>query len=90
MKKEMPPSILYYVTDKDSYTNILNDRFLTSNLKYVKLSSKIPRKEQLGPTCIVIRIDCDLMYEDGYNFYISDSGNWLIEKIPVKYFIFGK
>lgn len=90
MKKEIPPSILYYITDKNTYSDILNNRFLKSNSKYVRLSSKIPRKEQLGDNCSVIRIDCDLMLEDGYDFYLSESENWLLEEVPVRYFIFGK
>lgn len=90
----MPPSILYHGTSIENYKKILESREIKPGSRhYVHLSGSIRTATEVGKRhgeCHVIKIDCDLMIEDGYKFYLSNNDVWLIESVPVKYFIFTK
>ncbi len=33
----------------------------------------------------VLRVDASGMMRDGFVFYLSENGVWLVERVPVKY-----
>jgi len=34
---------------------------------------------------VLLRIDAEMMHQDGFAFYKSDNDVWLVESVPVKY-----
>lgn len=83
-----PPSVLYHGTSEKSLRGILENGILPMSRQYVHLSKDIDTASAVGkrhgkPT--VLRVNARLMYADGYNFYMSENGYWLTDKVPYRY-----
>ncbi|MEP2473669.1 MAG: RNA 2'-phosphotransferase [Paracoccaceae bacterium] len=39
---------------------------------------------------VVLRVEAQRMFEDGFQFYCADNGVWLTDKVPPFYLGFGK
>jgi putative RNA 2'-phosphotransferase len=89
LKEQNPPEILYHGTSTRFLNSILNDGLKPMNRLYVHLSKDIETAWKVGKRHgdpVILKINSRDMYKDGYKFYLSENGVWLIEKVDAKYF----
>ena len=83
-----PPDILYHGTGEGSVESILSQGLLKMNRHHVHLSVEMQTARKVGERHgrpVIFAIDAIEMYGDGYQFYCSDNGVWLVEQVPPKY-----
>jgi len=88
LESKTPPDILYHGTATRFLGSIMKDGLKPMTRQYVHLSATEKTALTVGkrhgePT--VLHIDAKGMYEDGYKFYLSENGIWLVEKVPAEY-----
>lgn len=82
MKKTIPPDVLYYVSE--DYLKIHN-RFVLmpeEGQKYVILKTEYPYGT---PRSHILVIDTRQMSAAGYKFYLASNGDYLTERVSVKF-----
>ena len=83
-----PPEVLYHGTAKKYVQSIDEIGLIPKSRLYVHLSSDIETATKVGirhGEPVIYKIDCASMVKDGYKFYLSVNGVWLIKKVPVNY-----
>ncbi|NER96251.1 MAG: RNA 2'-phosphotransferase [Symploca sp. SIO1B1] len=83
-----PPEVLYHGTGHRSVEVILQQGLLKMSRHHVHLSSEIITARKVGARHgrpVILRVDAAGMQEDGYIFYCSDNGVWLVDHVPPKY-----
>jgi putative RNA 2'-phosphotransferase len=83
-----PPPVLYHGTGARSVESILTTGLRKMARHHVHLSGDVETATRVGarhgrPT--VFEIDAAMMHRDGYEFYVSTNGVWLVESVPPKY-----
>lgn len=88
-----PPEVLYHGTVSKYLDAIYDNGLQKMNRHHVHLSQDIETATKVGSRRgkpIILVIDSEAMYKDGYKFYLSENGVWLTDHVPSKYFaIFG-
>lgn len=87
-KTKKPPEILFHGTSQKSVDSIFEKGLEKRNRHHVHLSADIETAFKVGQRHgkpIVIEVLSRQMYKDGFNFFVSENGVWLTEKVPVKY-----
>lgn len=91
LEEKKPPIFLYHgtsITFWDSITKIginkmkRNHVHLSIDYETAKLVGKRHSKDQEP---IILVVDSEQMYDNGYKFYLSKNGVWLTDHIPPKY-----
>ena len=83
-----PPEFLYFATDGDSFDEAFKCGLNGKRGKLITLydsedkARKEVKKRQL---CFLFTIIAEVMADQGYKFYRSESGDWLTEKVPSRY-----
>lgn len=88
LKEKEPPEYLYHGTGEKYVKSINQDGLIPKSRLYVHLSKDIKTAENVGKRHgkeVVYRINSGQMYRDGYKFYLSENGVWLIKEVAVKY-----
>lgn len=87
----IPPTILYHGTSMRTKRSILNDGISRMKRNHVHLSSDVATAIEVGRRHgkpIVFKILAKMMYEDKFEFFISDNRVWLTKNVPPKYLEF--
>ena len=90
LEEKEPPSILYHGTATRFLGNITKQGLLPMSRLYVHLSKDMETATKVGTrhgSPVILEVDAEKMYKDGYKFYLSDNGVWLTEKVPPQYLI---
>jgi putative RNA 2'-phosphotransferase len=85
-----PPDVLYHGTAIENFKAIRANGLARGNRQYVHLSRDFETAISIGRRHgkpIVIEARAGRMHLDGYKLYLSESGIWLTEYVPVKYLI---
>lgn len=92
LKEQMPPSILYHGTGGKYMDSIKEQGLVGKTRLYVHLSCDLDTAKAVGKrhcksneSPILLRIDTKQMYEDGFQFYVSENKVWLTKEVPIKY-----
>lgn len=90
LKQAVPPDVLYHGTATRFLGSILNAKegLRAGSRLYVHLSKDYDTAVKVGMRHgipAVLKVDAGRMVKDGYTFYLSENGVWLVEKVPVKY-----
>ncbi|BAQ61284.1 RNA:NAD 2'-phosphotransferase [Geminocystis sp. NIES-3708] len=88
LKPEIPPSILYHGTGKQFIDSIFQEGLLKMSRHHVHLSSDIETAKKVGQRkgkLVILKINALSMHKNGYLFYISDNGVWLVDFVPANY-----
>ena len=84
-----PPEILYHGTAERFVPSILKEGLKPMSRLYVHLSSDVKTAIDVGKRHggkpVVFTIDTREMICDGYQFFLSNNGVWLVKYIPVQY-----
>lgn len=85
---QKPPDILYHGTGEKSVQSILNTGLRKQNRQHVHLSAEIDTAIKVGQRHgkpFVFKVLAEKMYNDKFEFFISDNGVWLTDNVPTKY-----
>jgi putative RNA 2'-phosphotransferase len=86
-----PPDSLYHGTTTERWTLIANSGGLQKmNRHHVHLAEELRTAKQVGSRhrrekLLVLRIRAREMHAAGYQFFVSDNGVWLTDKVPVEF-----
>lgn len=88
LTSQKPPKYLFHGTSLSNIPSINKEGICKKSRQYVHLSKDIQTANIVGArhgTPIVIRIDTEKMYADGYIFFLSENNVWLTDYIPKDY-----
>lgn len=91
LEETTPPDILYHGTATRFVNSILREGLLPMSRQYVHLSSDIETAKKVGirhGEPHILSINAKQMADDGFKFFKSRNGVWLIKRVPVKYITF--
>ena len=87
-KPKKPPEILYHGTWENSVRSILKSGIEKRWRQYVHLSSDADTASKVGQRHgkpFVFKILAEQMYNDKFDFFISENGVWLTDYVPIEY-----
>lgn len=86
---QTPPDILYHGTAEKNMASIRKRGLIPKNRQFVHLSLDFGTAVKVGRRhgkAVVLRIDAGKMHRDGFRFYLSENGIWLVSAVPEAYF----
>jgi putative RNA 2'-phosphotransferase len=86
-----PPAQLYHGTATRFLDSIWATGLHSSNRQHVHLSSDLTTATKVGARHgqpVVLVVQAAAMVAAGHEFYLSDNGVWLTEKVPVEFIVF--
>ena len=90
LEEKEPPAILYHGTATRFLGSITKQGLLPMSRLYVHLSKDMETATKVGTrhgSPVILEVDAEKMYKDGYKFYLSDNGVWLTKEVPSIYLI---
>ena len=87
-----PPPLLFHGTSWEAYGKIR----VTGGIKkmrrhHVHLSADSKTAFRVGQRCnrmpVILWVDSEKMYQDKYDFFLSDNGVWMTDHVPLKYIL---
>jgi putative RNA 2'-phosphotransferase len=92
MKEKVPPTLLFHGTKEQFLLSIKKNGLVKGNRNHVHLSANLDTAHKVANRrngkSVIIAIFAKKMAEDGYKFFISDNGVWLIDHVPSNYLDF--
>ena len=88
LEPAVPPGVLYHGTCTRFLDSILKDGLTKQKRHHVHLTDDKAIAHSVGARYgepIVLTVNSYQMFDDGYNFYLSENGVWLTDRVPVKY-----
>ena len=85
---QKPPEILYHGTSEKSVPSILETGLEKRSRQHTHLSTDMKTAIKVGQRHgkpFVFEVLAEQMYNDGFQFFISDNGVWLTDNVPTKY-----
>ena len=83
-----PPAVLYHGTGERVVTSILKDGVRKMRRHHAHLSEEPETARRVGARHgrpVVLAIDAAAMVNDGFTFYRSANGVWLVDHVPPHY-----
>ena len=89
LEKAVPPQSLFHGTTRECFPLIMEGGICKMQRQYVHLSPDIETAENVAlrrkDGCAVFEVAAQRMYEEGFVFYQSKNGVWLVENVPPQY-----
>jgi putative RNA 2'-phosphotransferase len=88
LEAKTPPETLFHGTNEKSVSAILEHGILKIARHHVHLSSDIETAKKVGSRRgkpLILAVDAEKMHKDGFEFFVSENGVWLVETVPPKY-----
>lgn len=88
LKPAQPPSVLYHGTAERFLGAIQKTGLQKMSRNHVHMSIDKSTATLVGKRHgkpVVVSINAEAMFQDGYLFFVSDNGVWLTEHVPIKY-----
>jgi len=88
LDSEFPPLILYHGTAYTSIPSIIEKGLIKGNRIHVHLSSDIETALNVGSrkgNPVILSVRAQNMHNDGYKFFKSANGVWLVDNVPTRY-----
>lgn len=88
-----PPGVLYHGTVGKFIDSIKNQGLKKRSRQHVHLSAEINTAVKVGSRRgkpIILTVDSDKMYKEGFEFFQSKNGVWLTNKVPFEFIDFNK
>ena len=85
---QKPPELLYHGTGEKSVQSILDTGLQKRKRQHVHLSSDTETAIKVGQRHgkpFVFKVLAEQMYNDNFQFFLSDNGVWLTDNVPTKY-----
>ncbi|MEW6498616.1 MAG: RNA 2'-phosphotransferase [Cyanobacteriota bacterium] len=88
LEPTIPPDVLYHGTGHGSVEAILREGLCKMSRHHVHLSRDITTAKKVGTRHgrpVVFQINAAAMHQEGYAFYCSANGVWLVDQVPPQY-----
>ncbi len=88
LEAAIPPDLLYHGTAVRILEVILSDGLKKMSRHHVHLSGDVPTALKVGARHgkpVVLVVDAKAMARDGFSFYCSANGVWLVDSVPPEY-----
>lgn len=88
LEEKEPPAVLYHGTATKFVEGIEKEGLKHQSRLYVHLSKDIDTATKVGlrhGELVIYEVRAKEMFNDGFKFFISANGVWLIDHVPVKY-----
>ncbi|HIK31540.1 MAG TPA: RNA 2'-phosphotransferase [Oscillatoriales cyanobacterium M59_W2019_021] len=88
LSPQFPPDVLYHGTARQFVAPILEMGLQKMSRHHVHLSPDIETAKKVGSrrgSPIIFAVDAANMHENGFIFYRSDNGVWLVDFVPPEY-----
>lgn len=85
---QKPPEILFHGTADKFVQSILDTGLEKRNRQHVHLSNDLETAIKVGQRHgkpFVFKVFAEQMYNDNFQFFISDNGVWLTDNVPTKF-----
>lgn len=85
---QIPPSHLYHGTAERNIASIMETGLNKMQRHHVHLSADIETAETVGRRYgkpVVFRVDTAAMITEGFEFFLSANGVWLVDRVPAKF-----
>lgn len=86
--KQKPPEILFHGTAEEFVQSISETGLEKRKRQHVHLSSDLETALKVGQRHgkpFIFKVLAEQMYNDNFQFYISDNSVWLTDNVPTKY-----
>jgi putative RNA 2'-phosphotransferase len=87
-RENEPPDVLYHGTDRENKEAIVKEGLKKGKRHHVHLSTDretaIKVGQRHGPP-FVFEVMAKEMHDEGYVFFVSENGVWLIESVPARF-----
>lgn len=83
-----PPETLYHGTAQRFLDSIFQSGLEKRNRHHVHMSGDLDTASKVGVRhgkLVILEVLSKAMFEDGYQFFISDNKVWLTDKVPPRY-----
>lgn len=83
-----PPPVLYHGTVARNLPAIMRTGLLPMSRHHVHLSADVATARIVGArrgTPVILAVDAAAMQRDGFQFFRSGNGVWLVEQVPPRY-----
>jgi putative RNA 2'-phosphotransferase len=87
----VPPNYLFHGTASRFVNNIRKEGLLKRSRQHVHLSVDVETATKVGSrhgVPVILKIESEKMHQEGFNFYLSKNGVWLVEEVPVEFILF--
>jgi len=88
MNEAVPPDVLYHGTATRFLGAIKSEGLISKSRLHVHLSSERETATKVGSRHgkpVVLTINAAKMQTDGFIFYLSENGVWLVDRVPPEY-----
>ncbi|MEP6020375.1 MAG: RNA 2'-phosphotransferase [Paracoccaceae bacterium] len=88
-----PPNELYHGTASANLDAIFADGLNSGRRQQVHLSLDQETAERVGQRHgkpVVLRVEAEKMFKDGFVFFRADNGVWLTDEVPTRFLGFGQ
>ena len=85
---QKPPQILFHGTSENSVQSILDSGLKKQSRQYVHLSRDSETAIKVGQRHgkpVVFKVFAEEMYNENFQFFLSDNGVWLTDNVSAKY-----
>lgn len=89
LEEAVPPEYLYHGTGEKYRKSICEMGLIPKSRLYVHLSDNTDTALSVGKRHgkpVILQVDAARMYQDGFKFYLSKNGVWLVDHVPTSYF----
>lgn len=83
-----PPDMLYHGTATRFLNSIMIEGLSKMSRHHVHLSTNTVTAKEVGQRygeVVILQINAKKMQDDGFIFYLSENGVWLVDSVPTKY-----
>ena len=83
-----PPAVLYHGSAEPNHESILRDGLQKMRRHHVHLSRDTATARKVGArhgVPVLFAVDTEAMARDGFSFYVSSNGVWLVDAVPRQY-----
>lgn len=85
---QKPPEELYHGTATRYWASIQEKGLIKGRRQHVHLSSDLKTAGKVGirhGKLLVLRVDSRRMHQEGHEFYLSQNGVWLTDRVPMEF-----
>lgn len=90
LEAQQPPLLLFHGTSTKYLDSIMKRGIISKSRQYVHLSKDVDTAHTVGlrhgAGTVILVVSANQMWGDGYKFFLSDNGVWLVDEVPTKYF----
>ncbi len=85
---QKPPEVLYHGTTDSALSSIMQTGIEKRSRQHVHLSKDEETAIKVGQRhgkAVILQVLAQKMFDEGFQFFLSDNGVWLTDEVPVRF-----